>query len=175
LTGLGSNVEINKSGTVVFTSFFPGGIGVFTQSTLVAKAGDTIGGKTLNDVSGFPAINNRGTVAFYANFPGGGGIFTQSAMVAKLGDAIGGQTLTGIGLLTQINESGTIAFLASDTGGSQMIITALPFAGTPGQANCHGKSVSALSQQYGGMDSAAAALGFPSVQALQNAIKTFCK
>jgi hypothetical protein len=49
------------------------------------------------------------------------------------------------------------------------------FAGTPGFSNCHGLSVSALSIQYGGLSAAAKALGFRNVQALQNAIKTFCR
>jgi len=49
------------------------------------------------------------------------------------------------------------------------------FAGTPGKPNCHGESVSALARQFGGLDAAAAALGFPSVQALQDAIRKFCK
>jgi len=49
------------------------------------------------------------------------------------------------------------------------------FAGTPGKANCHGQSVSALARQYGGLNSAAATLGFANVQALQNAILTFCE
>jgi YVTN family beta-propeller protein len=49
------------------------------------------------------------------------------------------------------------------------------FAGTPGKANCHGKSVSALTQQYGGLNNAAAALGYPSVSALQNAIEAYCE
>ena len=49
------------------------------------------------------------------------------------------------------------------------------FAGTPGKANCHGKSVSALAKQYGGLNNAAAALGFDSVKALQNAIMAFCE
>jgi len=48
------------------------------------------------------------------------------------------------------------------------------FAGTPGHSNCHGQSVSALARQFGGLNGAAAALGFPSVKALQNAILTFC-
>jgi hypothetical protein len=48
------------------------------------------------------------------------------------------------------------------------------FAGTPGHSNCHGKSVSALARQYGGLNNAAAALGFASVGALQNAILAFC-
>jgi uncharacterized membrane protein len=48
------------------------------------------------------------------------------------------------------------------------------FAGTPGKANCHGKSVSALARQYGGLNGAAAALGYADVSALQNAILMFC-
>src|SRR5262245_40229641 len=32
------------------------------------------------------------------------------------------------------------------------------FAGTPGYSNCYGKSTSALTQQYGGLGNAAAAL-----------------
>jgi YVTN family beta-propeller protein len=49
------------------------------------------------------------------------------------------------------------------------------FAGTPGQANCDGKSVSALAKQFGVLEAAAAAFGYPSVQALQNAIRAFCQ
>jgi YVTN family beta-propeller protein len=49
------------------------------------------------------------------------------------------------------------------------------FAGTPGTPNCNGKSVSALSQQFGNdLGAAATALGFANVSALQNAIKGFC-
>ena len=48
------------------------------------------------------------------------------------------------------------------------------FAGTQGKPNCHGQSVSALARQYGGMDAAAAALGFSSVSELQDAITDFC-
>jgi YVTN family beta-propeller protein len=49
------------------------------------------------------------------------------------------------------------------------------FAGTPGKANCYGQSVSALAKQYGGLNAAAAALGFDSLKALQNAIMAFCE
>ncbi len=55
----------------------------------------------------------------------------------------------------------------------QVIVT--NFAGTPGKANCHGQSVSALAQEFGDLDAAAAALGFASVQALQDAIQALCK
>ena len=48
------------------------------------------------------------------------------------------------------------------------------FAGTPGKANCHGQSVSALARQFGGLNGAAAALEYADVSALQSAIATFC-
>ena len=49
------------------------------------------------------------------------------------------------------------------------------FAGTPGKANCYGKSVSALVRQDHGLNAAAAALGFSSLRELQNAILEFCE
>lgn len=52
---------------------------------------------------------------------------------------------------------------------------AIPAAGTPGQANCHGESISALASQFGGIDAAASALGFSSVKALQNSFGAFCE
>jgi Legume lectin domain len=56
----------------------------------------------------------------------------------------------------------------------QLTVTAI-FAGTPGRPNCHGQSVSALAQQYGGLNAAAAALGYSNVQALQEAIMEYCE
>ena len=50
-----------------------------------------------------------------------------------------------------------------------------PFAGTPGKPNCFGKSVSTLARQYGGLNAAAAALGYPSERALQKAVLEFCE
>jgi hypothetical protein len=50
----------------------------------------------------------------------------------------------------------------------------IPAAGEPGQANCHGKTVSALALGPGGMSEAAGALGAASVDALQTAIRLYC-
>jgi hypothetical protein len=61
----------------------------------------------------------------------------------------------------------------NDAGASWVYVQPV-FAGTPGKANCHGKSVSALAKQFGGLSAAAAALGFDSVSALQEAIMAFC-
>jgi YVTN family beta-propeller protein len=49
------------------------------------------------------------------------------------------------------------------------------FAGVAGSKNCHGTSVSALATKFGGLDAAAAALGFSNVQGLQDAIRAFCE
>ena len=51
----------------------------------------------------------------------------------------------------------------------------VPEAGTPGAANCLGKTVSALAHEFGSTYSAASSLGFSSVQALQNGFTLFCK
>jgi YVTN family beta-propeller protein len=48
------------------------------------------------------------------------------------------------------------------------------FAGVAGTKNCPGTSVSALATKFGGLDAAAAALGFSNVQGLQDAIRAFC-
>jgi hypothetical protein len=51
----------------------------------------------------------------------------------------------------------------------------IPEAGTPGEANCHGQSVSAVARQFGGVAAAISGLGFSSVKELQNALKNFCR
>jgi hypothetical protein len=51
----------------------------------------------------------------------------------------------------------------------------VPDAGTPGQANCHGQTISALAAQFGSIPAAASTLGFSSVDALENAVGTFCE
>jgi hypothetical protein len=67
------------------------------------------------------------------------------------------------------NPAPTFNMTASLTGET------IPQAGTPGRANCHGKSVSALAHQFGGVDAAASALGFSTVQALQDSLQVFCE
>ncbi len=51
----------------------------------------------------------------------------------------------------------------------------IPQAGTPGQASCHGQSISALAEQFGDISAAASKLEFSSVEALQGAFKLFCE
>jgi len=51
----------------------------------------------------------------------------------------------------------------------------VPEAGTPEEANCLGKTVSALAHEFGSTYSAASTLGFSSVQALQDGFTLFCR
>jgi hypothetical protein len=70
-------------------------------------------------------------------------------------------------------EGGTV-FEIADSG--FVVRPAQPvFVGARGAPSCDGQSVSALAQQYGGLPTAAAALDYPSVQALQKAIMDFCE
>jgi len=47
--------------------------------------------------------------------------------------------------------------------------------GTPGRAHCRGRSMSGLSEDFGELDVAASALGFPSVRALHDTVVAFCQ
>jgi len=75
-------------------------------------------------------------------------------------------------------DAGTDQIVVAGTwsGSGKVVINLVSpvFAGTPGKANCLGQSVSALAKQFGGLNNATAALNYPSVDALQNAIMEFC-
>jgi len=47
-------------------------------------------------------------------------------------------------------------------------------AGDPAEADCHGVTLAGLANQFGSASAAASALGFPSVQAMQEAFRSFC-
>jgi hypothetical protein len=180
LTNVGVFPAISHNGAIAFLGEFAGGKGIFTPSSLVAQTGDTIGGRTLTDIDPFSlVINDTGTILFFGSFAGGRGIFTQSALVAQTGDVIDGKTLVGPFFFPAMNDRGAIVFDAQFTDGSPGIVLAQPpmmtFAGTPGQANCHGQSVAALTRQFGGLDAAASVLGFASVRELHEAIGSFCE
>jgi hypothetical protein len=97
-----------------------------------------------------------------------------------------GAKLVGTGAVGNAYQGSSVALSADgvtaivggygDNGfaGAAWVYSELRFAGTPGHANCYGRSVSALARQFRGLNAAAAALGFPSVPALQNAILAFC-
>jgi uncharacterized repeat protein (TIGR03803 family) len=104
-------------------------------------------------------------------------------------DNTNGAGLDG-GLIADANGNlfGTTAFGGSNSSGTVFEITGsgfVPlnpkqsagdkFAGTPGNADCTGKSISTLAHTYGGIAHAAPALGYASVSALQSAIANYCR
>ena len=104
-----------------------------------------------------------------------GGVWGQQAKLVGTG-AVGGAEQ---GISVSLSGDGNTAIVGGPNDdelvGAAWVFAKPVFAGTPGKANCHGKSVSALARQFGGLNAAAAALGFPSVQALQDAIMAFCE
>jgi hypothetical protein len=76
-------------------------------------------------------------------------------------------------------DAGTNQILVAGvwTGDGEVIINLVSpvFAGTPGNANCHRESISALADQFGDLKRAAKGLGYDSVDALRNGIIEFCE
>jgi hypothetical protein len=50
----------------------------------------------------------------------------------------------------------------------------IPEAGTPASPSCHGDTTSALAHQFGSIEAATEALGFPTVAALHEVVRDFC-
>ena len=119
-------------------------------------------------------LNAAGSALLYSSYLGGNDIdngtgigvdAASNAYVAGYSFSANFPTISGA---FQTRLGGSVdAFVAK--------IAVLTFAGTPGTPNCQGRSVSALARQFGGLNAAASALGFPSVQALQDAIREFCE
>jgi uncharacterized repeat protein (TIGR03803 family) len=93
------------------------------------------------------------------------GAYTRAGLIADADGNLYGTTARG----GTYNFDGTV-FEITDSG----FVDTVNFAGVPGKSNCRGQSVSALAGKYGGVDAAAAALGYSSVQVLQNAIAAYC-
>ena len=142
--------------------FFSAGGNAFLGGTGGGAFPDLAGGSVGGGFGGGGAARGGGGGGGYSGGSGGSG------GLAGAGPGGGGGSF----------DAGTDQVLVADmqTGNGEVVITAVPpvFAGTPGKANCHGQSVSALAKQYGGLNAAATALGFDSVDALQNAIVAFC-
>ena len=137
-------------------------------SVSLSSDGNTsvVGGRTDN-AGGFQV----GATWVYAR---SGALWSQQAKLVGTG-AIGRAWQGYSASLSADGRTAMVGGLTDDSSGAVWVYAEpVVFAGTPGKANCHGKSVSALAQQLGGLSAAAAALGFDSVSALQDAIMAFC-
>jgi hypothetical protein len=121
-------------------------------------------------IVGGPADNDSVGAAWV--FTRSGGAWSQQAKLVGTG-AVG---TAQQGLFVSLSGDGNTAIVGGegdDSAGAAWVFAQPVFAGTPGYSNCHGKSVSALARQFGGLNGAAAALGYSDVNALQ--ILAFCE
>jgi hypothetical protein len=194
LTGLGTLAsKLNSTGSsLVYSKLIPGngeGIAVdsvgnayvtgATESSKFPTTPDafqtTYGGPPPQALFGdafVTKLNSSGSIV-YSTYLGGSNDDGGSGIAV---DLAGNAYVTGATSSANFPTTGG-AFQSTFAGNLDAFVTKLAlatFAGQPGAPNCHGKSVSGLAQKYGGMDSAASALGLPSVKALQDAIKAFC-
>jgi hypothetical protein len=130
-------------------------------------------------IGGFADDNNMGAAWVFARSDG---VWTQKAKLVGTGAIFTpGSIIGGAEQGTSVSISGDGSTVLSggpvdDGVGAAWIFRQHPvFAGSPGEGNCSGQSVSALARQYDGLNAAAAALGYPGVRALQNAISEFCE
>ena len=130
-----------------------------------------VGGPDDNSVLGSIA----GEGAAWA-FTRSGGVWTQQGP-KLVGPGALGPAEQGWALSLSGDGNTAIVGGVADNGfeGAAWVFVQPVFAGTPGKANCEGKSVSALVGQYHGLNTAAAALGFSRVGALEKAVLEFCE
>jgi hypothetical protein len=174
----GGPLALDSSGNVGATWVFTRSHGLWNQQAILVgtgAVGDAFQGLSVSlagdgntAIVGGPGDDNQTGAAWV--FTRSDGLWTQlgSKLVASGQVGQSAVSLSGDGstaIISGLSDNGT--------GGAWVFVQPV-FAGTPGKANCHGKSVSALARQYGGLNGAAAALGYADVSALQEAILAFC-
>jgi uncharacterized repeat protein (TIGR03803 family) len=176
-------VQAYASTPTILVSFCPTRIctdGAIPAGGLVADANGNLFGTTQGGGAYVPIGFGAGTVSEIAK-TASGYASTPTTLVSFAPPGTNGATPFA-GLIADANGNlfGTTAFGGAYGYGTVFEITgsgfvvSVTFAGTPGTSNCHGRSVSALAHQYGGLNAAAAALGYSDVSALQNAIIVYC-
>jgi YVTN family beta-propeller protein len=151
----------------------PGGVAVSPDGSKVYA---TYGGN--NTVSVIDAASNKETATIpVGSFPLGVAVTPDGSRVYVANNDLDGPLgtvsvidTTNNNAVTTINSTG----FHSPSSFGVFIQPAPQFAGKPGQANCIGGSLSALVKKYGGLAHAAAALDYPSVPDLQNAVAAYC-
>jgi hypothetical protein len=131
------------------------------------------------EMTGVIHVPTKGTYTFELYSDDGSMLYIDGVLVVDNGGPHPPIAVSDSAFLTAGTHAFKVEFF-EDFGGASGVDLNLPegviygYAGTPGNANCHGKSVSELARQYGGIAAAASALGFPRVAALQHNIRVFC-
>jgi hypothetical protein len=176
----GGSVFSNKGGTNGSGGSSTGGGGGGGGFLGAGSGFGGAGGGAFPELTGGTGTGGGGA----GGFGGGGG--AGSSIAGGGGGYSGGAAPPPFGFEGHPGAGGGGSFDAStnpiliggvQAGNGHIMITLVSptFAGTPGAADCHGKSVSTLAQQFGGLSAAATAVGFANVVALQTAISAFCQ
>jgi hypothetical protein len=161
---LGQELFIGKPGAGAVDEYVLENRGGFGQ---VASGASTVVGQTA-------------LLVVRADFLPGNDIFTlYTNPVPGAPEPAGGAMKTdlNLGMVSRVGVYSTGAFSVDEIRLGARYADVTPksaFAGAPGAPNCHGKTVSALAQQYGGIANAASVLGYADVAGLQDAIGAFC-
>jgi hypothetical protein len=188
LTQQGSNVVATGSGAIDLTGLSFLDSGASNAGNIEPGFGQILTGPlgTIEEFVGFKGPTSFGSGGFLFASSGTGDLVGISggahSLVVPLGyvsDSALSDTSTWVNAtFASLGVTpGTYEWIWG-TGANQnftLVVVQPIFAGTPGKTNCHGQSVSALARQFGGLNNAAAALGYSSVSALQEAIMAFCE
>jgi len=150
---------------------------ISTACRLIGDSAGNLYGTTNVGGSSYCFGGGCGTVFELSPPTTSGGTWAEKVLYSFTGGNDSGYLQAGLIADSAGNLYGTTYVGGASNNGTVFELTGMGFAvfaGTPGASNCHGQSVSALAKQYGGLDTAAAAFGYSSVAALQNAIAVYC-
>ena len=130
----------------------------------------------------FGGANGAGTVFELTPPSSHGGAWTFTCTVSirsRSSRAAPPEMATGpaTGLISDASGAlyGTTSQGGANGGGTVFQLTsAVSFVGIPGEPNCVGQSLSTLANSFGGISSAAVQFGYSNVQALEDAVQSYC-
>jgi YVTN family beta-propeller protein len=184
VTNSGANtVSVIATATNTVTASIPVGINPFGVAVTPDGSKVYVTNSWLVQYPGSVSVIDTATDTATATIPLPVGAFPFGVAVSPDGSKVyvANGAPEGVAVIDTATNMVTAAVLGSFDGPEAFGVFIQPpkpapkFAGTPGKTNCYGKSVSALVAQFGGLNGAAAGLGFSGVEALQNAILAFCK
>ena len=158
---------------------FNGADGSGPQAGLIADAiGNLFGTTIAGGASGYGTVfevartasGHASAPTTLVSFKGANGVYPRAALIADASGHLFGTTeYGGVGPNCPLSIGCGTVFEVAGSG----FIPPGDLAGTPGDANCIGKTVAGLAHKYGGFSHAGAALGY-SVPELHNEIVIYC-
>jgi uncharacterized repeat protein (TIGR03803 family) len=160
----GTVFKVTPSGIHTVLHTFTGADGATPFAGLIADAAGNFYGTTY-----YGGTNGNGAV--FKMTPSG----TLTTLYSFTGVADGAHPVAGL-LADGVGSLYGTALYGGTSGKGTVFKLAISanFNGIPGTPNCKAQSISFLAKKYGGLAAAARALGYPNVDALQNAVAAYC-